>query len=462
MDVRGLVAVGAGKMAATLSRTLGLGGGTSYPGELARRLDPRLLATLAGGLSRGNVVVTGTNGKTTTSRLIASLMRQAGWRPVHNRSGANLLDGVASALLAATTLGGQIAGDSGLFEVDEAHLPAAVAETHPQVVVITNLFRDQLDRYGEIDHVARLWRAALAALPPEATAVLNADDPLVAGLAEATRARVLHFGLEYARHAQSDAQHAADSKRCLRCGAPYRYRALFYGHVGHYACPGCGWERPHPAVSVRALEFRGVEGSDLAFSLPSGPLALRLRLPGLYNVYNALAAVSVAHALGLPPAALKHGVEGFSAAFGRLERVAIQGRSAFLALVKNPVGFNEVLRTLCLEGSPRDLVIAINDNLADGTDISWLWDVDFERLQGRVHTCLVTGTRAEDMRLRLKYAGVDLQRVAIDKDLRAALHRGVQNAPPGGTLFVLPTYTAMLEARQILADEGYVGRFWED
>ncbi|HOG46781.1 MAG TPA: MurT ligase domain-containing protein, partial [Anaerolineae bacterium] len=412
MQVRTTVAIGAGKAVRFLSRRLQRGGGTTYPGELAMHVDPRLLERLAGRLPEGALVVTGTNGKTTTSRMISGVLRRAGLQPVHNRSGANLIEGVASALVAAATLWGGLTGDIGVFEVDEATLPLAVSATRPRAVVVTNLFRDQLDRFGELDHVAALWRRALAALPAASTAVLNADDPLVAALGAATPAHVLYFGIEDTRLGSPGLQHAADSKDCLACGAPYAYEVAYYGHLGKYRCPGCGAMRPQPQVYAARLELHGTAGSVVSTVLPAGALEVHVGLPGLYNVYNALAALACGAALGLPQEALRDGLQGLSAAFGRIERIPIAGRQAFLALVKNPVGCNEVLRMLLLDEAPKDLLIVINDNLADGTDVSWLWDADFELLQGRVRSVVVAGTRAEDMRLRLRYALVDPQKVS--------------------------------------------------
>jgi UDP-N-acetylmuramyl tripeptide synthase len=460
--VRGAVATGAGKAVAFLSRRLRRGGGTTFPGYVARSIDPQLLQRLSARLAAGCVVVTGTNGKTTTSRMVANILRHAGLTPVHNRSGANLLDGVTTALLSSASLLGRLPANVGVFEVDEATLPQAAAETRPRVLVVTNLFRDQLDRYGEIDYVGGLWRQALGTLPPSSTAVLNADDPLVASLGAATAAQVLYFGIEDTGYALPELQHTADSRHCVACGAPYRYEAIHYSHLGLYACPRCGATRPAPAVYAREILLHGTDGSELGVRLPVGELSLRLGLPGLYNVSNALAALACCSALGVPTEVLQRGIETFTAAFGRIERIEIEGRQVLLALVKNPVGFDEVLRMLLLDGAPKDLVIVINDHIADGTDISWLWDVNFELLAGRANSVLVAGTRAEDMRLRLKYAGVDLGRVVLEKELHAALSRALDGVPAGGTLYVLPTYTAMLEVRQVIQEMGQVASFWED
>ncbi len=462
MDLQLSAALLAGKTATILSRRLGIGGGTTFPGTVARKVDPRALAKLAQTLPRGSVVVSGTNGKTTTSRLIANILRTAGLRPVHNRTGANLLGGVTAALVAASGLGGRPRADVGLFEVDEAVMPAVLGEARPRVVLLTNLFRDQLDRYGEVDYVAQLWRQGLAGLDAQTTVVLNADDPLVASLGEGLRARVLYFGLDDERLGTPTLPHAADSKSCLRCGARFAYEVVYYGHIGKYRCPSCGAGRPQPQVSLTSAQLRGTEGSDLVLSLPDGELALSSTMPGLYNLYNTLAAVATAEALGIAPTPIDEAVRTFAAAFGRIERVEVAGKHVFLALVKNPVGFGEVLRTVLADGQPKNLLIVINDRFADGTDISWLWDVDFELVCGRASFVVVSGSRAEDMALRLKYAQVAPDQVLLEKDLRLALEKALQWTPAGETLYVLPTYTAMLEVRQIMHKMGLVGRFWED
>ncbi|MHB1133685.1 MAG: MurT ligase domain-containing protein [Chloroflexota bacterium] len=462
MDPRLSTALLAGKTVTLLSRRLGIGGGTTFPGTVARKVDPAATAKLAARLSRGSVVVAGTNGKTTTSRLIASILRLAGLNPVHNRTGANLIGGVTSALVAATNLGGQTAADIGLFEVDEAVLPLVLRETAPRVVLITNIFRDQLDRYGEVNYVAKLWREALRDLPAEATVVLNADDPLVASLGDGLRARAQYYGLEDASQGLPSLPHAADSKSCLNCGTRLTYTTVYYGHVGKYHCPNCGATRPTPAIRVISVSPRGTEGSDLVIATPEADLALSTTMPGLYNVYNVLAAVACCHAIGVGAKNIKQAVSTFAAAFGRIERVEVEGRKVFLALVKNPVGFGEVLRTVLSDPEPKNLLIAINDKFADGTDISWLWDVDFELIAGKANFVITTGIRGEDMALRLKYAGVEPDRVSLEKDLRVALEKGIAGTPTGGTLFVLPTYTAMLALRDTMQKLGYVGHFWED
>ena len=455
-------AVLAGRAASALSRRLGRGGGTVIAGHVVPRLAPDALARLSAALPGGVVLVSGTNGKTTTSRLLARVLVESGHRVVHNRAGANLLTGLVTALVHDANLGARPRAEIGLFEVDEATLPHALPPTRPRVVVLTNIFRDQLDRYGEVDYVAEVWRRALSDPPAASTLVLNADDPLVASLGAVHRGPVLYFGVEAPALGTPGAAHAADARLCTRCGAPLAYDLGYYGHLGHYRCPACGLARPRPAIAaVEPLQLTPTS-TQLQVDTPVGRLALTLPLPGLYNVYNALAATTGALALGVEPEGVARGLARFSAAFGRLERVAVGDRAVSLALVKNPVGCTEVLRTLVVDPAPKTLLVAINDLFADGTDVSWLWDADFELLAGHVARAVCSGTRAADMALRLKYALVEPERLTVEPDVARALQEALAQTPPGGTLHVLPTYTAMLALREALHRQGAVGAFWED
>ena len=447
----------AGRAAAGLSRRLGRGGGTVIAGHLVPRLAPHALRDVTRSLPNGSIVVSGTNGKTTTTRLLSHILRGAGLRPIHNRAGANMLSGLFSAVAQATDWQARPRGDIGLFEVDEATVPSALRHIRPRVLLLHNIFRDQLDRYGEVHFVAGLWRDAVARLPSTTNVVVNADDPLVADLPAS-----LTYGMDDASVGTSSLPHAADARLCPRCGASLQYDLVFYGHLGHYACTRCDFARPTPAVTATRVELLGDAGSDVVVSTPDGVIRAHLHLPGLYNVYNALAAVAVCSALGIRRETVVRGLETFTAAFGRLERIQVEDRQLFLALVKNPVGFTEVLRTVLAPPGRRTLLIAINDLFADGTDVSWLWDVEFERLHERVNAVVCAGLRAEDMAVRLKYAGVEPERIRVENDLRRALEMALAAAEPNETVYVLPTYTAMLAMREILQRTGYVRGFWED
>ncbi len=436
-----------------LSRAAGRGGGTTLPGKLLWKLDPEAVDALARRLPLGVALISATNGKTTTAAMAAQMLGPE-HRLAWNRAGANLLSGIASALLAAKR------AELGLFEVDEGALPEAIVRTRPRAVSLANLFRDQLDRYGELELVAERWRDAVRALPPETILVVSADDPVVADLGDGREA-VLRFGLDDPRHARHSLQHAADSKYCVRCGAPYVYEAAYVGHLGDYRCEACGHERPPLDVAARHIELLGLRGSRFRLATPRGEIDVELGLPGLYNVYNATAASTLALALDAPLHAVRTGLEDFGGAFGRFERISIGRKTIVVLLVKNPAGANEVLRTL-ETGIPRVLVIALNDAIADGQDVSWIWDVDFEPLLPHVQHVVATGDRAAELGLRLVYGGLQEERLEVVPVLERALDRGVELTEAGDELVVLPTYTAMLALRGILTDRRLVRAYWEE
>jgi lipid II isoglutaminyl synthase (glutamine-hydrolysing) len=452
MGVRVELEALAARAVGTASRAAGRGGGTTLPGKLLWKVDPGAVDTLAAKLSSGVALVSATNGKTTTTAMAAGILRSR-HRLAWNNAGANLLSGIASALVDARR------AELGLFEVDEAALPEAIERTRPRVVSLANLFRDQLDRYGELEILAERWRAAVKTLPAESTLVVNADDPVVADLAEG-RERAVRFGLDDPRHARAALQHAADSKFCLRCGAPYEYVAAYVGHLGDYRCPACGHARPPLDVAARDVELVGLTGSRFALHAPAGVVEVELSLPGLYNVYNAAAAAAVAFALGASPGEVKSGLEEFSAAFGRFERIATGTKTIIVLLIKNPAAANEALRTL-ETGVPPVLVVALNDGIADGRDVSWIWDVDFEPLLPHVARVIASGDRAAELGLRLVYGGLPQERLEVVPPLEEALDRGLELVEAGTDLVVLPTYTAMLGLREILTRRRLVKPYWE-
>ena len=446
------------RAAGALARRAGRGGGTSLPGKLLVRLQPDAIGLLSGRLKGGSVVVSATNGKTTTAAMAASVLERTGTRLVHNRAGANMAGGVASALLDATRRGGGIAGDLGLFEVDEFWLGRVADELHPRALLLSNLFRDQLDRYGELETIADRWADVVSGLAGRSDLVLCADDPLVADLGR-ERPGVTYFGVEDDSLALPGLQHAADSKHCRRCGHAYAYDAAYLAHLGHYHCPSCGARRPAPQVVAERVQLRGVRDSRFTLSSPAGTAEVELPLPGLYNVYNALAAAALCLTLGIELDEVVAGLNAVSAAFGRAEKVEISGRPVSILLVKNPAGANEVLRTLALEEPGLDVLGILNDNIADGRDISWVWDADFELLAPRLRRMTCSGTRAAELALRLKYAGTDPGRLHVVEDDVAALEAAVGAGE--GPLYVLPTYTAMLELHELLARRGHARPYWE-
>ncbi len=440
------------------SRTSGRGGGTTLPGRVLLRLAPAAIEELGRRLRGGTTIVSATNGKTTTAAMIAAVLAAEGRAPIHNRAGSNMTWGVATALL-------EQRGDEGLFEVDEAWLPRVTEQLDPRLIVLGNLFRDQLDRYGELERLADDWAELVEAHSGRTGFALNADDPLIADLGRDREGRardgVCYFGIEDPSQALPELQHAHDAKHCRRCGNPYLYERAFVGHLGHYSCPSCGARRPEPQVAATGIELRGMRGSRLSARTPKGQLELELPLPGLYNVYNALAAISASLALGASLDSVRSGLGSMRAVFGRVETIDVDGKRLSILLIKNPAGANEVLRTLRLEadGDGVDLWLALNDRIADGRDVSWIWDADFELLAGAARTVTCSGTRAAEMALRLKYAGLEPGSIAVEPGIPASLDRALAGADVA--LFALPTYTALLELRTLLAERGLAEDYWE-
>ncbi len=438
------------------------GGASSAPGKVLMRLDPGAIGELSSRLSQGSVLVSATNGKTTTSALLAGILERAGVSLVNNQSGANMAGGIASTLLAAARPRGSIAGELGLFEVDELWLDSLAAELHPRAILLGNLFRDQLDRYGELETIADRWATAVrSGSAREATLVLNADDPAIADLGREREAPVAYFGVEDDSLALPGMAHAADAKHCRRCGAPYVFDAVYLGHLGHYHCPSCGQTRPTPTVIASSVTLQGVNSARFMLQTPAGVAEVALSLPGLYNVYNALAAAALATALDVGLPEIVAGLQETRAAFGRSETVHVDGREMRILLVKNPAGANEVLRTLALEPGEHDLLGVLNDRIADGRDVSWVWDADFELLAGRIRRATCSGSRAPELALRLKYAGIDPARIHVQADLSSALHEAAADrSDPQTPLYALPTYTAMLALRELLVARGEASSAW--
>lgn len=456
--IRTNLAVVAAKSAARLSRRLSHGGATSLPGLVGLRIDPHLVRHLSRDLT-GTIVVTGTNGKTTTARFISQSLTEAGYHHVHNQAGSNLLRGIASSLTVAQPLPDEQSKTWGLFEVDEATMPEACQELQPTIVLVTNLFRDQLDRYGELQQTARLIRRGLEQLPRNTVVVLNADDPLVASLGDNLSQRILYYGIADTSVSRHRLPPAADHLASPQNGELLSYDAVFVGHLGHYRSSAGDITRPEPDISLTKLRLQGLQSSALEISTPADTVKLTLPLPGLYNAYNALAAVAVGYALDLKPTLLRRAIAKTAAAFGRLEHVNIRGQKLFISLIKNPTGSNEVINTLALDRKPKDVLIIINDNFADGRDISWLWDTDFEILIGQLRSVGVAGRRARDMALRLKYAGLPETEVVVYSEVDRAVTESLKRLPKNGTLYVLPTYTAMLELRQYLTARGHLTHY---
>lgn len=448
MSLRLPAAILAGKIASWLSRLRGHKG-SSLPGLVARKIYPGTLRDLAARVRKGIVVISGTNGKTTTSNMIADILAGAGYKVIANREGANLITGVTTSFLRSTGMRGRIDCDFAVLEVDEASMPVVLAEVTPRVVVLTNFFRDQLDRYWEVDKIVGTIRDSLRS-HQHATLILNADDPLVAQFERTTGLASLFYGLGGNDGSAKTSTQTREAKFCPFCGTPLAYDYFHYGQLGAYHCPGCDFKRPAPRVE--ALEPRGMDrATSCRLFYEQREVPLKIRVQGLYNLYNALAAFTVGVHLGVDIPATLERLEQYRPVTGRMERFCFQGKDAFLSLVKNPTGFNEALGALLAAGGTRDVFIAINDHDADGRDVSWLWDVDFERLAldpGPLLRFTCSGTRGEEMALRLKYAGLPVEKLSVEPDLRLAINEAL--AGPAGTVYLFTTYTALWPVHSIL------------
>ncbi|MGI9621961.1 MAG: MurT ligase domain-containing protein [Acidimicrobiales bacterium] len=439
-----------------ISRRLGRGGGTTLPGVVLLKLRPHAAAELSRSLVDGSLLISATNGKTTTARLICSAADDAGMKTVANPAGSNLLRGITTALLNADR-----DAELGIFEVDEAALPAVVDQLKPRTIVLMNLFRDQLDRYGELETLVQLWHRTVTALPDSTRLVLNADDPAVAYLGDG-RPNTTYFGLDDTAVARDVQGHAADSDHCPRCDHQLDYSMIGMGHLGHWSCPNCGLARPRPAYRVSRVKLDGAVGFEADLEGPETKTTVRMSLPGLHNAYNAVAAVAAAEAIGVSTDVLATSLENTPPAFGRGETIHLQGRQLLLLLAKNPTGVNENIRTILNEPGDLNTMILLNDRTADGQDISWIWDVDFEDFFDHTPSIVAGGDRAHDLALRLEYGGYPRDRIIIEREVSGALDAALQATPAGATLYVLPTYTAMLDLRQELGRRGAAQPFWED
>ena len=463
--VRERAALLLGRSARSIARRLGRSGGTAIPGLVAGALAPRLIERLALQPGHGVVTVTGTNGKTTTTHLLAAILRAGGIEPLTNPSGSNLERGLIAAYSGNVDSSGALpdAGRrAGVFEVDEAALARLLPRLRPRMSVFLNLFRDQLDRYGEVDSVAEGWARGLDEMRTPPTLVLNADDPSIALLAQHARgARVVSFGVDDDSVALGHAEHASDARFCT-CGSRFTYAAIYMGHVGRWHCPSCGRTRATPEVSARRIELRE-DSSTVEIAIGQGDAAeaftFELPLAGLYSVYNALAAAAAAHALGMDAGTIASALSEAGPAFGRQERFEVAGRRARLLLAKNPAGLNEVLRVLTVAEPPLTLLAMLNDGVQDGQDVSWIYDSDLEMLATSGATVVCSGDRADDLALRFALAGVTP--VAVIADTERALDAALARTPPGGRLDVIATYTAMMDVRTALARRAGVGAYWE-
>lgn len=432
------MAVGVAKSVTEIVRSLRLGAASVLPGEISRRLHPRLLPLLFEQVRNGVILVVGTNGKTTTSLLLKQILSDQGFGVVHNSSGANLINGLITALLNSTDITGKLTADYAILEVDENILPLILKDCQPKYILALNLFRDQLDRYGEVDTIAQRWGKAISPLPEDTTIVLNADDPTLSSLGQGLKQNVIYFGLNEPELYLDEIPHAVDSIYCPRCGHLLDYQGVYLSHLGDYHCPSCDFKKSKTALDSN--EYPQI-------------------LIGVYNKYNTLAAGLLAQEMGLKTDAIFNTVKNFKAAFGRAEELEINHKHIRIMLSKNPVGMNETIRAvnnIKKAGKSDVTLLVLNDRIPDGTDVSWIWDVDTEELVNLGGILIVSGDRTYDMALRLTYSSAEINpdkinfKLIVKEDLSEAINTALEHTQESETLHIIPTYSAMLEVREIL------------
>ena len=424
-------AVSIAKSVTFFVRSLRLGAASVLPGSIARRIEPRILELLSQQVKNGVILIAGTNGKTTTALLLCSILTKKGFRIAHNSTGANLENGLATALIDNANLLGKLNIDYAILEIDENIVPKVLKPLKPRIILCLNLFRDQLDRYGEVDTISKRWTKVISTLPETTVVIPNADDPTLSYLGQQLPQRVLFFGLNEPENYLEAIPHAVDSIYCPRCGHALDYQGVYLSHLGDFTCPSCGFSKSKPTLFSR--EWPQI-------------------LVGLYNKYNTLAAVTAAQELGVDAVSIKDTINHFQAAFGRAEDLVIDGKRVRILLSKNPVGTNETIRVVT-QSSDKTTLLVLNDRTPDGTDVSWIWDVDTEKLVERGGTLVVSGDRVYDMALRLRYSQSSVEsniNLIVEPDLQQAIATALEHTPTHETLHILPTYSAMLEVREIL------------
>ncbi len=421
--MRYYLAVLLGRIVSYISKVFHKGAGETWGGEIALRIYPNILKDLSYKPRKGIILVAGTNGKTTTALMIKKIIEYQGDTVIHNESGANLLNGVVSALLLSTNK------DWGVFEVDENVLPILLSHIQPKIIVLLNLFRDQLDRYGEVDSIAQKWQKSLSQLSDNTTVVANADDPLITAICEDLKTRKLYIGFENASLYRKVMQHATDTIHCPKCGTRLTYGGVYYSHLGKWSCGSCGFTHPDVVISMNDYQSP---------------------IEGVYNHYNTIAGAAVGNLLHIDKSRIKEALVNFTPAFGRMEQMTVRGKNIRIVLSKNPTGFNESLQTSINSKYTGPLLLLLNDRIPDGKDVSWIWDVDFELLDGQKREVIISGDRTYDMAVRMKYALTTMQHVTVTDNLLSATDMALSKTGKSETLWILATYSAMLDVRKIL------------
>lgn len=437
--MRLILAIVTAKIVAFLSKIKG-GKSSSVPGAVALKICPDLIAKLSSQVRKGIICVCGTNGKTTTNNLMCSALEGAGYKVVCNKLGANMKNGVATAFALSASLGGKIDADYASIEVDEASTVRVFEYMKPDAMVITNLFRDQLDRYGEIDITINILDKAIE-MAGDITLVLNADDPLCAQFGARHKVKTIYYGISEKVLPQTN--DTKEGRFCPICGAQQWYDYYHYSQLGDYQCTKCSFKRPTPDVEVKNVKL----SPQMSFEINSVPMTLNYR--GFYNIYNMIGVYAGLQALGIDTSNFQDLLKSYKPQIGRMEEIVLKGKPVVLNLAKNPAGFNQAIQTVVSDDRKKDAIIAINDNANDGRDVSWLWDVDFEKISTpSLNTLTCTGIRLYDIALRFKYSDVKVD--LITKDMKSAILKALDTDTE--IVYILVNYSAMYTTEDIMLE----------
>jgi UDP-N-acetylmuramyl tripeptide synthase len=456
MGLRAAIAIIACRASRFVLRKLGKGG-TNAPGCVALALYPDILGELAKGVT--SIVVTGTNGKTTTSRMIEKSMEDSGMDYFSNKSGANMLSGIVAEFAMNCTLTGKNKHKYALVECDEAHFKNVSKYIDAKCIVVTNVFRDQLDRYGEVTHTLNSILTGIKN-SPNAVVCINADCSLSVSMKDQIPNKVVFYGVESEIY-KNRVQEVSDAPYCIKCKTEYVYDYVTYGHLGGFRCPKCGYHRPDAQVAVEKVLESTADSSKILVRFGGKEYEATVNLPGGYNIYNATAMIAAGYVMGMDDKVIINALNSFECGFGRMEKFTVNNTDVRMILIKNPAGCNQVLNFLSNLTEPALFIVALNDRFADGTDISWIWDVDFEKLNNisdMLTGVWVTGRRADEMAMRMKYTGLPIEKIRVIKDYNELIAQAVaQDAP----VYLMPTYTAMLDIREIFSKSYGFKEFWE-
>ena len=449
INIKSILSIFSSKITAFLAKHL-VKGGSNFPGKIALKIDKSILKTVSRGYKV--ILVTGTNGKTTTTSMIYNILKENGFNVITNNTGANLYPGIVACFISNFSFFKRKENAYAVIEVDEANVKFITEHLTPEIITVTNLFRDQLDRYGEVyTTLVKILEGVVKV--PESKLVLNGDESLLGKLD--VKNPCIYYGFNTPIKEDNSLDLNADAKFCKFCKAPYSYNFVTYNHLGDFYCPECGYKRADLAYAVNEI----YELTPNSSSVRINDTDVLISQSGAYNIYNGLCAYAIAKELGIDDSVITASLQNQSSSFGRQEQIKIEDKDVQIILVKNPAGYNQALDTLSLNKDDFSALFMLNDNYADGRDVSWIWDVDFEKISSlNMHDIFVSGIRMYDMAVRLKVAGLDVNKFVLEEDYEKLTEK-LKNAS-SKKIYILATYTAMINYRKYLHSKGYINKLW--